>query len=56
MNFIKNNFGWVYDKIIPKAPSEKNKLKLIIKNFGWLFGDRILRLGGGALTTIWITR
>ncbi|OGU74906.1 MAG: hypothetical protein A2V93_04345 [Ignavibacteria bacterium RBG_16_34_14] len=42
--------------MIPKAPSEKNKLKLIIKNFGWLFGDRILRLGVGVLTTIWIAR
>ena len=32
------------------------KLRKILSNTGWLFGDRILRMGAGVLVGVWVAR
>lgn len=32
------------------------KLQRILENFGWLFGDRIVRMGLGMLVNVWVAR
>ena len=34
----------------------RSKLRAIASNTGWLFGDRVLRMGGGLFVGVWVAR
>lgn len=56
MSFLRENFGWLTDKIIPKDIDDKIRFRRVVENLGWLLSDRIFRLGLGMFITIWIAR
>lgn len=52
------NAGWL--QYLPRATRARlegrYQLQRVITNTGWLFGDRLLRMGGGLLVSVWIAR
>ncbi|MCS6910953.1 MAG: hypothetical protein NZM11_10375, partial [Anaerolineales bacterium] len=50
--------GWL--RVLPPSLQARLEgrlnLQKILVNTGWLFGDRILRLGVGLVVGIWVTR
>ncbi|MDP2366613.1 MAG: oligosaccharide flippase family protein, partial [Ignavibacteria bacterium] len=46
----------LFAKVIPVDVNSKIKLKLVIENFSWLLGDKILKLSLGMITTVLIAR
>lgn len=53
----RNSFtNKLFTKVIPVDENSKIKLKLVIENFSWLLGDKILKLSLGMITTVLIAR
>lgn len=55
---MKMNAGWI--KYMPtflrKKVENRPNLQAILSNTGWLFADKVLRMGVGLFVTVWIAR
>jgi O-antigen/teichoic acid export membrane protein len=58
MNGIGIGHSWhkFLPRVVRKKIENRHNLQKIIDNVGWLFADKLLRLGGGLLVGVWVAR